>query len=79
MKHSCLNKYLSFTVREALIQPYISQMSMVQEGLQDIQHAGHLGEDEDSPALRLQLVQQDSQRLQLTYTHTNIHTLHPET
>lgn len=55
-------------VREALVQAYESKMPMVQEGLQDIQHAGHLSEDEDSSALCLQLVQQDRQRLQLTYT-----------
>lgn len=59
-------------VGEVLIEAYKSKMSMVQKGLQNIQHAGHLRKDEDSPALCLQLVQQDRQRLQLTYTHTQI-------
>lgn len=59
-------------VVETLIQANIRQMSVVQKGLQDIQHAGHLSEDEDSPALCLELVQQDGQCLQLAYAHTNM-------
>lgn len=60
-------------VREALVQAYKRKMSVVQEGLQDIQHVDHLSEDEDSPAFCLQLMQQDRQRLQLTYTQKRLY------
>lgn len=71
MSLTTTSEYLSLVVGEALVQAYKRKMSVIQKGLQEIQHAGHLSEDEDSPALCLQLVQQDRQRLQLTYTHTN--------
>ena len=41
---------------------------VVEESLQHIQHFGHLGEDEDSMTLTLQLPQECVQNLQFTCT-----------
>lgn len=44
---------------------------VVEELLQHVQHAGHLGEDENAMLALLQPTQQGVERLQLTYTHTH--------
>ena len=46
------------------IQPEVGVAMQVEEGLQHIQHLGHLGEDEGLVAASLQLVQQLCQLLQ---------------
>ena len=46
---------------------------VVEELLQHVQHAGHLGEDEDAVTALLQLPQQGVEGLQLSYTHTHTH------
>ncbi|KAK0141886.1 Transposable element Tcb2 transposase [Merluccius polli] len=49
----------------ALLMRQPGEVSVVQEGLQKVQHLHHLGEDEDPATLRPQLLEQNSQRLQL--------------
>lgn len=45
---------------------------VVEELLQHVQHAGHLGEDEHAVLALLQPSQQSVERLQLTCTHTTV-------
>ena len=49
------------------IQTEVAVAMVVEEGLQNIQHLGHLSEDEHPVAAHLQLTQQHIQRLQLAW------------
>lgn len=49
------------------IQTEVAVAMVVEEGLQNVQHLGHLSEDEHPVAAHLQLTQQHIQRLQLAW------------
>ena len=59
------NNYLSLFYFSRAIQPQIAMAMIVQERLEDIQHLGHLREDEHAVLTRLQATQQNVQGLQL--------------
>lgn len=58
---------LSILGGEAFIDTDISKLPVIEKGLQDVQHLHHLCEDDYTPAVQPQLLQQNSQSLQFTY------------
>jgi len=57
------------------VKSEISVSVEVEERLEDVEHLGHLSEDERTMRLGFHTPQQDVHRLQLTYTHTHTHRL----
>ena len=63
--HPPLHEDLTLFDLGRTIEPQISVAVIVQERLQNIQHLGHLGEDENAMMTRFQVVEQGRKDLQL--------------
>lgn len=68
--------HLSLFHARAAIQAEVDVSVVVEELLQHVQHARHLGEDQHPVAPGLQLPQQSVERLQLTCAQRQVKTTH---
>lgn len=64
--HRC-SFYLSLVRTEAFVDADVSELPVIEEGLEDVQHLHHLSEDEHTAAVRAKLLQQDGESLEFTF------------